>query len=253
VRVIPVVDLMHGAVVRGVGGRRHEYQPIKSILAKDSRPATVAHALVQMGLTDVYVADLDAIAGSEPAWDIYRELADCGLTVSIDAGLAKLDHARAMLEFGRGCAGLGAIIVGLESIDGSEMLSSLCELVGPERLIFSLDLKAGRPLTRAAAWRFSDRLLEPLDIAATAIDAGVRRMIVLDLADVGMGQGSGTEALCHALRERDPHLELIGGGGVRGLEDLAALTRAGCNAALVASALHDGRLTAEQIRSVGRG
>jgi phosphoribosylformimino-5-aminoimidazole carboxamide ribotide isomerase len=73
---------------------------------------------------------------------------------------------------------------------------------------------------------------------------GVRRILVLDLAKVGMGRGAGTEPLCRELRSLDRDLEIIAGGGVRSLADLRSLRAAGCNAALVASALHDGRLNA---------
>jgi phosphoribosylformimino-5-aminoimidazole carboxamide ribotide isomerase len=67
-------------------------------------------------------------------------------------------------------------------------------------------------------------------------------MIVLDLAQVGMGQGVGTLPLCRELRCLDADLQIIGGGGVRSLADLRSLSAAGASAALVASALHDGRL-----------
>jgi phosphoribosylformimino-5-aminoimidazole carboxamide ribotide isomerase len=75
-------------------------------------------------------------------------------------------------------------------------------------------------------------------------------MIVLDLAQVGMGQGVGTEPLCRALRSLAPELEIIAGGGVRSLADLRSLAAAGCNAALVASALHDGRLTPQDCQTL---
>jgi phosphoribosylformimino-5-aminoimidazole carboxamide ribotide isomerase len=90
------------------------------------------------------------------------------------------------------------------------------------------------------------RDMQPLDLASLALRAGVRRMIVLDLADVGMGQGPNTLPLCRELRNLDPTAEIIAGGGVRGHDDLRALAAAGCDGALVASALHDGRLSAEK-------
>jgi phosphoribosylformimino-5-aminoimidazole carboxamide ribotide isomerase len=43
---------------------------------------------------------------------------------------------------------------------------------------------------------------------------------------------------------------IVAGGGVRGVPDLEALANAGCDAALVASALHDGRLTPHDIRRI---
>jgi phosphoribosylformimino-5-aminoimidazole carboxamide ribotide isomerase len=73
---------------------------------------------------------------------------------------------------------------------------------------------------------------------------------VLDLAGVGMDAGVAALALCRQLRQKHPQLELISGGGVRGREDLHALAEAGCNAALVASALHDGRLTAGDLAAL---
>jgi phosphoribosylformimino-5-aminoimidazole carboxamide ribotide isomerase len=68
-------------------------------------------------------------------------------------------------------------------------------------------------------------------------------MIVLDLADVGTGGGTRTLDLCRELKAKHPQIELIAGGGVRNLDDLKRIADAGCSGALVASALHDGRLT----------
>ena len=66
-QVIPVIDLKGGAVVRGVAGERAGYQPIVSAIARDARPETVASALVRTsGASELYVADLDAVAGAEP-------------------------------------------------------------------------------------------------------------------------------------------------------------------------------------------
>ncbi len=70
-------------------------------------------------------------------------------------------------------------------------------------------------------------------------------MIVLDLTRVGLGQGAGSESLCRHLRALASDVEIISGGGVRSLADLRSLAAAGCDAALVASALHDGRLRVE--------
>jgi phosphoribosylformimino-5-aminoimidazole carboxamide ribotide isomerase len=80
------------------------------------------------------------------------------------------------------------------------------------------------------------------EIVAAAVNCGIGRTIVLDLAQVGTARGVGTVALCRALSKRWPALELIAGGGVRGPQDVAELAAAGCAGALVASALHDGTL-----------
>jgi phosphoribosylformimino-5-aminoimidazole carboxamide ribotide isomerase len=105
-------------------------------------------------------------------------------------------------------------------------------------MIFSLDLRGGALILSGM---FSQQQ-SPIEAARSVIRPTVNRLIVLDLARVGEGGGVGTEALCRQLRSEYPTLELIAGGGVRGQADLDALASAGCNAALVASALHDGRI-----------
>jgi len=129
------------------------------------------------------------------------------------------------------------VVVGLESLVAEEELAEIVRLTD-NRAIFSLDLKDGRLLTSMGDWQ--SRL--PLDIAERVAVAGIRRLIVLDLADVGGGGGTRTLRLCQEIRRAHPEIELIAGGGVRGSGDLRALADAGCDAALVASALHDGRL-----------
>jgi phosphoribosylformimino-5-aminoimidazole carboxamide ribotide isomerase len=240
--IIPVIDLMGGQVVRGIAGRRSEYRPIESRLASESRPAIIARALVdQFGFSTAYVADLDAIGGRKADWESLAAIASAGMELWIDAGIATppiytLVHQRLQsydIQF--------RLVVALESLvdPADERWDSVP--AGPP--LFSLDLKAGTPIHRIAAWREKS----PAEIARRIHARGWSDMIVLDLADVGTGGGTRTLELCTQLnRELEP-LRLIAGGGVRGTGDLAALQNAGCHAALVASALHDGRLTSEDV------
>src|SRR5205809_499111 len=87
-RIFPVLDLMHGQVVRGIAGRRSEYRPLQSSLTDSAHPQAVARAIrVHFRLSDLYLADLDAIAGQPPAIDIFTALQAEGFTLLIDAGL----------------------------------------------------------------------------------------------------------------------------------------------------------------------
>ena len=143
-QVIPVIDLMHGQVVRGVGGRREQYRPIESVLAADARPTTVARALADGGFCETYVADLDAILGRQPAWEIYEQLIAAGLEPWVDAGVSSPQRARQLADFRTIGRGLAAVVAGLESAGDPGMLAEIFAIVGPARLIFSLDLKQGR-------------------------------------------------------------------------------------------------------------
>lgn len=233
-RIIPVLDILAGQVVRGVAGRRSEYRPIVSQLTSSCRPLDVAQAFrTHFGLTELYLADLDAIAGAAPSWPIHADLRAHGFHLWVDAGVRDREQAAALAE-----QGIEGIVVGLETVSGPETLAALCQEFGSERMIFSLDLKGGQPLGAVSAWRAPDAW----SIALQAVELGVQRLIVLDLERVGMGAGAGTDELCRNLTERFPLLEIVAGGGVRDRSDLHRLERCGVRAALVASALHDGRL-----------
>ena len=86
--VIPVLDLLNGVVVRGVGGRRDEYRPVQSVLTSSVLPRDVAQAFQKrLGLTTLYVADLDALLHQQPNADVCQQLASDGFELWIDAGV----------------------------------------------------------------------------------------------------------------------------------------------------------------------
>lgn len=245
-QIIPVIDLLGGHVVRGIAGRRESYRPIESRIAADSRPATIARALVErFGFGTAYVADLDAIMHGRPDVPSWGEIAAAGLDLLVDAGTGDSARVRQIAKV-VGAAKLPLqLILGLESLASPEELRAINDFLRTKPPIFSLDLKAGKPITRIAAWQE----LSPIEIA-NIVGQSSAGIIVLDLADVGTGRGASTLPLCRELREANPNLRIIAGGGVRGVADLRAMDEAGCDGALVASALHDGRLTAEEVGQV---
>jgi phosphoribosylformimino-5-aminoimidazole carboxamide ribotide isomerase len=234
VRIIPVIDLKDGLVVRGVGGRREEYRPIVSRLTPSARALDVASALINaVHPAELYLADLGAIGGRSPAWDVYRELWSLGLPLWVDAGVRSAQDAVALAE-----AGAAGVVCGLETLAGPAVLQQAVARLGAERIIFSLDLKDGQLLGNPSAWRVAPGAALAMVDRVKAL--GVRRLIVLDLADVGEARGVGTLELCRTIASAHAELEIYTGGGVRGPEDLAQLDKAGVTGALVASALHSG-------------
>jgi len=243
-RIIPAIDLKDGIVVHAVAGRRAEYRPLSSVLATDPQPATVARGLIdRLGLGEFYVADLDAIAGSDPDWASYDALIGAGGMLWIDAGISGLQRAETLAKYVGQHPAVTGIIVGLESLADAGNLKDISRIVSPERCIFSLDLWAGTPRARAAQWQGCN----PLDIVADVVDAGLRRLIVLDVAAVGMNRGCPTLDMCRELSRCNPDVSLISGGGLESAEDLGPAVNAGCDAVLVSTALHNGRMELDSI------
>ena len=236
--VIPVLDLLDGVVVRGVAGERDTYKPIRSRLVNSSDPLQVANAIRrQFGLTTFYVADLDAITGSELNVHTINSLIEAEFDLLLDAGTGTVDQIDALSRM-IDVENLSGVILGLESITSPEELANIMEQFGDLPLTFSLDLMNGDLITCGGPWNG----MTPRSTLDLVLRLGFESVILLDLANVGMGTGNSCLSLCDYVKQRSPDTKVITGGGVRSDADLAELESHGCNGALVASALHDGRL-----------
>ena len=221
--LVPVVDLMGGLVVHARAGERDRYRPLeRSVLADGPEPAAVIRGLLDLyPFRSLYIADLDAIRKQGEHRALVRELrlAFPDLDLWVDAAFASTCGCRRFLD-----ADLGLLVLGSESQADTELLESLR---GEPRLVLSLDFMGERPL--GAATLFDTPSLWP------------ERVIVMTLARVGASTGPDLDRL-RQVRAAAPGRRVYAAGGVRGESDLLALRELGCAGALVASALHDGRL-----------
>src|SRR5437588_12209807 len=180
-RILPVLDCWGGIVVRAVAGRRSEYRPLVSRLTDSTDPVAVAEAIrAKFGWSDLYVADLDAIADCGLAGNVALcdRLRTAGFHLWLDAGIrepADADHV---------APHVAQVIVGLETLRDLAAWREIVVRLGSERAVFSLDLRDGRPLTDAS------RTDDPLAIAERVIRDGCRQLIALDLAHIGVARGT---------------------------------------------------------------
>jgi phosphoribosylformimino-5-aminoimidazole carboxamide ribotide isomerase len=228
-RVVPVIDLKDGTAVHAVRGERERYRPVSSVIGgADGDALALARGFrAELGLDELYVADLDAITGGDGNGALLAALAR-EARVMVDAGVGEPAAARALLDLGA-----HRVIVGTETLPGAAALERLLAELPDGVLILSVDLREGTLLSP-----------DPALAGLPALDA-VRRLprvpeaIVLDLARVGSGAGPDV-ALIAELHAAFPDMALLAGGGTRDLDDLRALAAAGAAGALVATALHRG-------------
>lgn len=238
-RIIPVLDVMGGQVVRAVGGRRSEYRPVVSRLTDSTDPVTVAEAMVRAtGASELYLADLDTITGAGPATDWGYLAERLGVELWVDYGLRGVRW-----PVGAGVHPSVRPVVGTETASGTFTLAATearHQRFGKNRLVVSLDLMTGVFLGLHAKWKMQSAT--DWDGFVGTVRAWTRTLIVLDLARVGGGQGVGTDELCRRLKRAEGDPEIVAGGGIRTRDDITRLGGAGADAVLVASALHDGTL-----------
>ncbi|QGM96908.1 HisA/HisF-related TIM barrel protein [Methylocystis parvus] len=221
-QVIPVIDIRNGVVVRAVAGRRKDYAPIVTPLATSSAPLDVASGLMSLHCFNaLYIADLDAIEGRGDNRASIRAIAEGfpQLRLWVDAGLRRVAEARDWLEMDN-----VDVVFGSETIGSPEEIAWVTENA---RAILSLDFK-GRLFLGPETLLFSPEIWP-------------RRVIVMTLHRVGAGAGPDLARVAHIAADAGDRT-MIAAGGVRDMADLRMLERSGAAGALVATALHDGRL-----------
>lgn len=232
--VIPVLDLLDGAVVRAERGLRGTYRPIVTPLAAGHAPPDIAAALLAHPACHrrpprLYVADLDAIQGRPVQRHALGGLAALVSATATDAELWVDAGFRDAQDVAALDAALGAArwrpVIGSESV-GS--LAALQVLAADPRAILSLDCRLDRPLDPAGCWEHPE--------------AWPATVIVMTLDRVGARGGPDLATFARLRAAAGTRRTVVGAGGLRDAGDREAARAAGADAWLVASALHDGTL-----------
>jgi len=223
--IVPVLDLKGGQVVHARAGERSRYMPIRSTLAAGSEPDAVLDGLLSLApFRRVYIADLDAIEGQGDHRPLIAALARRyrGVAFWLDGGFAGAAQAAALAD-------TAVPVLGSESLSDEQALIEAVSRLGSAKCVLSLDYRG-------------DRFVGPAAIEARP-ELWPDQVIAMTLSRVGSGAGPDTSRLA-ALQRIAGARRLFAAGGVRDAADLDRLAAMGLAGALVASALHDGRLTA---------
>jgi phosphoribosylformimino-5-aminoimidazole carboxamide ribotide isomerase len=236
-KVIPVIDVLNKIVVHAVRGIRKEYQPLQSVITKSFEPSVVALTFKNFGFSDLYVADLDAIIDCSTDFNILNTIGDkTDIKLMVDAGVTSIERAQKLLD-----SGVSKLIIGTETLQKESFVSDAVRLFGSERVVVSLDLKGNKILAKFGF----DGCIDPFCLLRQFKEMGVSQIIVLDLLRVGSGEGVNVDFLKKVIAEVG--IDVYVGGGVRDINDLVELKNLGVSGALVATALHTGKISIDQL------
>jgi len=232
--VIPALDLKGGLVVHAIGGDRAAYSPIASPFGAADDPVAVARSLLATtGSPDLYVADLDAIAGNGNHFELVRGLSYAlpHATLWIDAGFSDMADCAFWLPLG------ATLVIGSESLLAVDDWRDIHGAFG-DSVVLSLDY--GTDGSRGPEPLFSDPSLWPL------------RLIAMDLTRVGTDTGPDIERLKSVLDVASGSA-VYAAGGVRNARDLAAIAALNAQGAVIATALHSRAITQNEIAALQGG
>jgi phosphoribosylformimino-5-aminoimidazole carboxamide ribotide isomerase len=236
-RVIPVIDLKDGCVVRAVLGLRDLYKPIADSVYGTCKPVELATKLALEGFGVIYIADIDSIMFGQVNEEVFKSLRGLKVKLIADIGVTdeeKLEKAVELADYP---------VIATESVSSLSFLSSALKSCS-NRAFVSLDLRGGKVVSRAP--EISGK--SPREACELLGILGVPRVILIDFDRIGSYSGPNVEGAKSLVEEG---FEVYVGGGVRGLSDLIRLREVGVSGVLVASALHSGNIRAHELRALG--
>ena len=211
---------MQGQVVGAVQGARTHYRPIQSVLTPNTEPGAIVEALLKLAEFPIlYLADLDALMGHPLQSRLIVEL--CMQHKEIEFWVDAGPWSEMETSWPANCHA----ILGTEYAD---------DWPQQKVSVLSLDFNEQGLMGGRQIWKQPQRWPE--------------QVIVMGLHRVGSLLGPDWELL-RQVRTRAPDRRWIAAGGVRGRQDLEALFGDDYDA-LIASALHNGEVTHEDLHAL---
>ncbi|TWU47415.1 1-(5-phosphoribosyl)-5-[(5-phosphoribosylamino)methylideneamino] imidazole-4-carboxamide isomerase [Rubripirellula tenax] len=232
-KIIGVLDVLDSCAVHAIAGDRRNYQPMPWC---NGSPTELVDHYHRLGVNRTYVADLDAILHGQVQTQTLIDV--CNRKpheeILLDVGWKgdcphQLQAVNDVLHNTNASVGF---IAATESASGIAAVGQLADVVGASRVFLSLDFRDGNLVGDGTS---ESRWIE------AAMEFALGGIIVLDVAQVGTGRGPITAVRCQRLADRCRGQRIYSGGGIRSLDDVETLVRAGCHGCLVGTMLHENR------------
>ena len=235
--IFPAIDISDGRVVRlqqGDYGQMTHYT---------ISPLDAARDFQSQGAGFLHVVDLDgAKLGETTNFDTISQIASsCDLFMEVGGGIRDEERIRNYLE-----AGAGRVILGTAALRQPQFLRDMVDKYG-SRIAVGVDAREGK--VAVSGW-LDVTDVDSLDFCKQLSDWGVRTVIYTDIATDGMLSGPNREV--YPKLTAIPRLDIVASGGVTSLDDVIALRKSGCRAAIIGKALYSGKIDLAKALAVAK-
>ena len=232
--VLPAIDLMDGKCVRLIQGQYH-----RQITYKDD-PAGQGLEFQEARAEWLHIIDLDGAKNGAPQQtalilDVQKKT---GLKVQTGGGIRSVADAEKILD-----SGIERVIIGSLAVREPNVISSLINKYGSERIVLALDVKIENDVAYIATdgWTKTSEL--SLDEALTVFSRmSAKHVLITDISKDGLLQGPNIN-LYKSIAKIHPHLQVQASGGVSNLGDLKTLNENDNAGVIVGKALYEGIFT----------
>ena len=224
--VIPAIDLRGGRCVRLYQG---DYAQ-ETVYSDD--PLDTAMRWLDMGAKRLHIVDLDGARDGSPAnmTAVERITSATGVPVHLGGGIRDRETARAAID-----AGASRIMLGTAAVEDAELIRSLLNEHGAERIIVSVDAKDGK--VALCGWTEGSSALAT-DLTAQMAALGVVRFLYTDISRDGTLTEPNFDGVSALVDQGDIHI--IAAGGIANVAQLRRLAGIGAEAAIVGRAIYTG-------------
>jgi len=225
-RVVPAVDLLGTDAVRL---RRGDYEQVTN----RTDPFALVEVYRDAGADLVHLVDLDGARDGTIRPDVVRRtaLVMAPARVQASGGIRSVADAELLLE-----AGAARVVVGTAVFADEDALGCFVRTLG-ERLVVAVDVRDGH--IAVGGWT-ETTAMTPDEAAERCRSAGVSRILCTAIDRDGTLTGPDVDLLTRVCRTAG--VPVLAAGGVRSLDDLAAIEATGCEGAIVGRALLEGQL-----------
>ena len=225
--ILPAIDIIDRKPVRLYQGDYAQKEIVGSSVME------LAKNFEQSGAEYIHLVDLDgAKEGKRVNHEIILETAHAlDVPVEVGGGIRTMAQIESYLE-----NGIDRVILGTSAMEDPQLLQDALRRYG-ERIAVGIDCRDG--LVYGRGWLEASEL-HYITFAKQLEEMGVQTVIVTDISKDGTLSGPNTDMLA-ALKEQSG-MRIIASGGIRSIEDIAALKQLGLYGAITGKAMYQGTL-----------
>jgi phosphoribosylformimino-5-aminoimidazole carboxamide ribotide isomerase len=210
-------------------------------------PKTLVAKYRDLGADWVHIVDLDgARDGTSGNLAVIAELAaERTIKLQVGGGLRDREALLATLALG-----VARVVIGSAAVTQADTVRAWLREFGPERVCLAFDVRideSGTPRVVTHAWR-EQSTLSLWEAVENFAALGLRHVLCTDVVRDGTLAGPNVELYREAV-QRFPALKWQASGGVRDLNDLAALADTEVAAAISGKALLDDLIPIEELQA----
>ncbi len=229
-QIVFVIDILNGKVVHAIRGERAAYRPVRNSRVCDSTDPI--EMIAALNPKEVYIADLDRLQHIGNNFEAINKITYLTGTM-VNIGVEKIEDIEK-------CGMISDTVI-LSTEASSLDIMEYASKNHPDRTSITIDIKNGKVLTKDEKLR-----QEPEELVKLFNGLKIKDIVIIDLTRVGSSDGINenflSELACIS------HHNILFGGGIRDMKDIDLLKEIGISGALVATAVHNGKIPVEFIR-----